>query len=263
MTMFVMPYKMASESAKALAEALEIKRVNKENTRVKGNPNKILVNWGNTILQHPELLKCTILNNPRAVEQTCNKLKFFQLFKAEDQNNIIPQWTESTQRAINWVTDDKESLVVARKVLTGHSGVGIQLFDYDYAVDEGVPRALLYTKYIPKKDEYRIHFSRKTGIFFKQRKALVRGTEKPDFKIRNLAGGFIYANQDIETPKVVDNVAEVFYNGMEAGGLDFGALDIIYNERQDKAYILEVNTAPGLSGRTLEAYKDMLKVYLP
>jgi glutathione synthase/RimK-type ligase-like ATP-grasp enzyme len=262
MTMFVMPYKMASESAKALAEALNIKRVNKDNTRIKGNPNKILVNWGNTTLQHPELLKCTILNKPDAVAQTCNKLKFFQMFQTEGQKAIIPEWTDRNRVAIDWITENKDIWVVARKVLTGHSGEGIQLFDYDYAVDEGIPAAPLYTKYIPKKDEYRIHFSRKTGIFFKQRKALVRGTEKPDFKIRNLAGGFIYANQDIETPEVVDKVAEVFYNGMEAGGLDFGALDIIYNERQDKAYILEVNTAPGLSGRTLEAYKDMLKVYL-
>jgi glutathione synthase/RimK-type ligase-like ATP-grasp enzyme len=259
--MFVMPYKMVSESAKALAEALEIKRVNKENTKIKGNPNKILINWGNTILEHPELLKCTVLNRPDAVAQTCNKLRFFQMFQTEEQKTIIPEWTDRYGVVVNWVQEDKERLVVARKVLTGHSGEGIQLFDYDYTIEEGVPAAPLYTKYIPKKDEYRIHFSRRTGIFFKQRKALVRGTEKPDFKIRNLVGGFIYANQDIETPEVVDKVAEMFYNGMEAGGLDFGALDIIYNERQNKAYILEVNTAPGLSGRTLEAYKEMLTAY--
>lgn len=123
-----------------------------------------------------------------------------------------------------------------------------------------VPNCTLNTS--PKKEEYRVHFSRKTGIFFKQRKALVRGTQNPNFKVRNLAGGFIYANMDVETPEVVDKVAEMFYNGMNAGGLDFGALDIIYNEKTDKAYILEVNTAPGLAGRTLEAYTDMLKAYI-
>ena len=29
-------------------------------------------------------------------------------------------------------------------------------------------------------------------------------------------------------------------------GLDFGAVDVIYNEKYGRAYVLEVNTAPGL-----------------
>jgi len=40
--------------------------------------------------------------------------------------------------------------------------------------------------------------------------------------------------------------------------LDFGAVDIIYNEHEDKYYVLEVNSAPGLEGTTLEKYVEAL-----
>lgn len=255
----ILPYNIASESAKALAAALDVYRVNKENTAIKGSKDKILVNWGNSVVNHEQLLKCSFLNNPKAVGETANKLTFFRMFKGEFAE-IVPPWTPSRDQAFAWLEDDK-SLVVARTKLNAHSGEGIILVNRAYVDENGMPKAPLYTKYVPKKEEYRIHFSRKTGIFFKQRKAMVEGTQNPNWKIRNLAGGFIYANVDVQTPKVVDRVAEMFYNGMEAGGLDFGALDIIYNEKTDRAYILEVNTAPGLAGRTLEAYTGMIRAY--
>jgi D-alanine-D-alanine ligase-like ATP-grasp enzyme len=42
-------------------------------------------------------------------------------------------------------------------------------------------------------------------------------------------------------------------------GLDFGAVDIIYNEKNNRWVVLEVNTAPGLSGETLNRYVEMIK----
>lgn len=261
MSIWVMPYNIGSKSARALADALETKRVNKNNTALKGSPKKTLINWGNSLVDHPELVKCNILNKPEAVHNTANKLSFFRMFK-DDYKNIIPPFTTDKNEVAKWLNDDNKAIVVARTVLNGHSGEGIRMINLLSAGQEGIPNAPLFTKYVPKKDEYRVHFSRKTGIFFKQRKAMVAGTENPNWKIRNLAGGFIYANQDVQTPEAVDKVAEMFYNDLEAGGLDFGALDIIYNERSDKAYILEVNTAPGLAGRTLEAYTNMLRNYI-
>ena len=40
-------------------------------------------------------------------------------------------------------------------------------------------------------------------------------------------------------------------------GLTFGSVDVIYNEHRDKAYVLEVNTASGLSGETVDDYVKM------
>ena len=46
-------------------------------------------------------------------------------------------------------------------------------------------------------------------------------------------------------------------------GLDFGAVDVLWNERQQKAYVCEVNTAPGLEGITLDNYlKEIKERYL-
>ena len=41
-------------------------------------------------------------------------------------------------------------------------------------------------------------------------------------------------------------------------GLDFGAVDIIYNKQEDKWYVLEVNTAPGIYGTTLDKYVNAI-----
>jgi D-alanine-D-alanine ligase-like ATP-grasp enzyme len=41
--------------------------------------------------------------------------------------------------------------------------------------------------------------------------------------------------------------------------LDFGAADVIYNAQQDRAYSLEVNSAPGIMGTTLVNYTNALR----
>ena len=40
--------------------------------------------------------------------------------------------------------------------------------------------------------------------------------------------------------------------------LDFGAVDVIYNTHQNKYYVLEVNTAPGLEGQTVTIYANAI-----
>ena len=49
---------------------------------------------------------------------------------------------------------------------------------------------------------------------------------------------------------------------VKATGLDFGAVDIIWNNLQEKAYVLEINTAPGLEGQSVETYKKFLNELL-
>jgi D-alanine-D-alanine ligase-like ATP-grasp enzyme len=68
--------------------------------------------------------------------------------------------------------------------------------------------------------------------------------------VRNLANGFVYVFD--EAPPAC--VKEEAIKALESTGLAFGAVDVIYNQQQDKAYVLEINTAPGLEQRTAEAY---------
>lgn len=242
---FLYPYKDGSASAKALAQALGIKRIKREGSNFKQAANKIIINWGSSDLPYTDT---PTLNRPANITQATNKLKFFQSL-GHDNPFIVP-WTADQDEVRTWM--EEGAIVVVRHKLTGHSGEGIELIEGE----DDIPDAPLYTKYVNKKHEFRIHLTT-NGIFDIQRKA--RKTDVPDenvnWKIRNLDGGFIYAREGFTLPDVVRDAAIEIFN---TTGLDFGAVDIIYNEHQNKAYVLEINTAPGLTGTTLDKYVEAI-----
>lgn len=247
--MKLVSYKMGSQSAKDLANALGIKRLKHE-----GRPLRVrdtLINWGCSNI--PDRIEWTgqILNHPSAVSRAANKLKAFQLF---DENEIeCPAWTTNKEYAAVWLIEG--NTVVCRTILNGHSGQGIVLANKR----EEIVDAPLYTFYVKKDQEYRLHVSG-DKVFFVQRKA--RKKEVPDdqvnWQIRNHQNGFIYANQDVEVSDAMKNTAVA---AVEALGLDFGAVDMLTTKQGDHA-VLEVNTACGLAGTTLDKYVEMIKGYL-
>lgn len=120
-------------------------------------------------------------------------------------------------------------------------------------------KAPLYTKYVPKKDEYRVHVVAGKVIDV-QRKALRNGWLEEhggdvNYKVRNLANGFVYVRQDVVAPK---QVMEEPVKAMEILKLDFGAVDVVYNAKKESAYVLEINTAPGLEGTSVDNYAKAL-----
>src|SRR5690554_5301038 len=180
--MFIYPYRKGSKSVKALREN-GFKSIKLENSRFKGRPNKIVINYGSSNLPE-EVLKCRVINSPEAVSKAANKLL---AFKAMAEYGVsVPRFTENSQEALGWDGD-----IVVRHKLTGHSGEGIEIFDDD-VID--LPQAPLYVEYVKKKEEYRVHVFNGEVIDV-QRKA--RKWEVPDeevnWQVRNLAGGFIYA----------------------------------------------------------------------
>lgn len=257
MQKFVFPYKKGSESAKNLANKMNAKRIRVEGTRFKAGDNKVVINWGASKMPE-QCLKGEVLNHPDAVGLVANKLHFFNAVadynaarEGVDQV-LVPEFTTDKDVAKKW-----GSTIVAREKLTGHSGEGIVL----YEPDEDIGDAPLYVRYIPKKQEYRIHVL-KDKVVDVQRKARHREVpnERVNWKIRNHHNGFIFArNEDAPVP---DCVKEQAVRAVMATGLDFGAVDIVYNEKQGKAYVLEINTAPGLAGTTLENYAKNFKEYI-
>lgn len=254
-------YKQGSASALALAAALGIKCIKHEGSRFKGRDNKTVINWGSSTLP-VEVDKCNILNEPGAVGLAANKLETFREF--EKFNNFadqvgeghisMPLWSTEKQDVQAWL--DNGASVVARHKLTGHSGEGIEIFSGD--VD--IPDAPLYVMYVKKTQEYRVHVLQGKVVDV-QRKA--RSKDVPDeqvnWQVRNHVNGFIYAREGFETPPMVEVQALL---AIEACGLDFGAVDIIFNERKQTAFVLEVNTAPGLTGQTLAGYVERFKEIL-
>lgn len=242
--MIIYPYKAGSKSVKALKQALGIKSIKLQGSRFKPSPYNTVINWGSS--ECPYLC----LNRPEYVSQASNKLSTFWKLAGTDVS--IPNFSTRKEDAEQLIGIGKK--VVCRTVLNGHSGQGIVIAS---KVEELVD-APLYVEYIPKKEEYRVHVFQGEA-FFVQRKARRMEEENPNWQIRNHQNGFIYANQDVDVP---EHVKEMACKAVDALDLDFGAVDIIWNERHDKYYVLEVNTAPGLSGTTLNKYAEKFKEYV-
>lgn len=244
--MKIYPYKMASASAKALAESLGIKRQKREGGPIR---TEVFINWGSPSVKRDVVLygKMVYLNMDENVSWASNKL---ETFKRLDGHCPIPPWTESVPEAAKWL--DEGATVVCRTVLNGNSGQGIVLATNR---EELVP-APLYTKYIKKKEEYRVHVFQGKAIML-QRKA--RKKDVPDdqvnWQIRNHGNGFIFAHKDVVVPP--DGISSAI-RAVECLGLDFGAVDLMANAL-GQCYVLEVNTAPGLEGETLTRYVEAFK----
>ena len=248
--MHLYAWKAGSNGAAELAQALGIKRIKRDNSKFKGGPTKTVINWGSTELP-VEVQKSKVLNRPEAVKKCTNKLVFFNTVAG---NVSIPDFTNDYDTAVRWVGEG--NTVCARKVLNGHGADGLVLMSQDNP-REWV-KAPLYTKYVPKRDEYRVHVI-KGNVVHIQRKALRPGRAEEgeiNWKVRNLENGFIYVIGDVNPPEDVLLQAK---KAVETIGLDFGAVDVIYNEKKDKAFVLEINTAPGLQGETIQKYAEALK----
>jgi len=247
MKSYVYSHNPHSEGAKALAQALGVKRVKHGvGSKFKGGRGKAIINWGAGTLPDQVGACEKILNPPQAIRNASNKLKSFELF--ERKGVSIPEFFTTKEQAREYLQNSAGRSIVARTVLNGHSGAGIVICE---SVDDLVD-APLYTAYVKKQQEYRYHVFMGQVVDI-QRKARRREVEDADvnWKVRNLYGGFIFAREGVVPSDVA---SENSLKAVECLGLDFGAVDLIYNEREDKYYVLEVNTAPGLAGTTLEGY---------
>lgn len=243
----IYPYKMGSKSAKALAKALDTKCV-REKGKYKYYSSHKIINWGNP--RDPKWsmgISIKRRNGQVAILRAQNKLHTFQELLL---NNIaIPLFSQSDVTAKAWATDGK--IVVCRKLLNSSQGKGIVIA---HTADE-VIQAPLYTLYIKKKKEFRVHVYNGEVIDVQQKRKRKNFQGEVNTAIRNYDNGWVYCRDGIEEP---DGLRCLGIDAVKALGLDFGAVDIIWNERERQAYVLEINTAPGLSGTTLTNYAQAL-----
>lgn len=241
----LLPYRQGSAGARGLAQALGGLVLRLAASAFVPRRGDVIINWGFTGELPRNISAWPILNHPSVIRNASNKLTFFRRMREEGHGNLIPNFWENTREIPADVFP-----VVCRTVLAGHSGDGIVIAERS---DQLVPCSL-YVQYVKKQEEYRIHVGRAgegTSIISVQRKARRTDVENPNWQIRNHANGFIYARGGVNPPR---SVIEVAQQALLASGLDFGAVDVIYNARQERAYVLEINTAPGLEGQTVEDY---------
>jgi RimK-like ATP-grasp domain len=259
MKIVVYPYNMVSESAKALANALNCKRVY-PNKRYKPKRNDLIINWGNsTYAQWDDMFrKGKLINAPIFVKIASNKLLSYSKFKHYDIPH--PEWTRFWPKTAEWIDSNKGHKICgfARLTLNGHSGEGMIPFYHDCDPNLFPTHGLVYTKYIPKRKEFRVHVFKGAVIDVQQKLKSRDFTGERSNTVRNHATGWLFCREGIIEP---DELRGLAMGAVRALGLDFGAVDIIWNERQNKCYVLEVNTAPGLEGTTLNKYVEIISKY--
>jgi hypothetical protein len=243
----VFPYKLESQSAKALAHGLNVLRVK---PTYDARRRDVIINWGNS--RPSAILHASHdLNKHEAIALACNKLKTFNKLDGLGFKHI-PDYTIHPEEATAWLEEGNK--VYCRQSLTGHSGNGILIAD----TVGSLVNAPLYTKATKHKYEFRVHVFKGEVIDVQQKKRRIdyRG---PNTGIRNHSNGYIYARADIDVPQILLSSSIQAVNLL---GLDFGAVDVGYRERDSRVFIFEINTAPGLVGTTLDKYVNTFKEYL-
>ena len=246
---FMYAYKNYSESAKMLAEACGIKRISHRNSKFRTGLKKTVINWGSTEMS-AKLMLCHVVNHPYAVYQALSKSRSLLLMK--NHNVRVPPFSFDRSEAEKWVMEG--SVVLARILDKSKGGKGIVVCD-----GEKPPEAHLYVKYVKSREEWRVHvaFGRVIDI---QKKLAPDKDKVKDWRIRSWSNGFTFRRHGVRPP--MQDVLVQAVRAVDALGLDFGGVDVIWNEKERKAYVLEVNTAPGLEGQTVESYRKAIEEYI-
>ena len=189
-----------------------------------------------------------------------DKLTQYKWFQKAGLSSL--EFTTSPADAHKWV--QQGSVVFGRRLLTASCGHGIEVFDG--GEDDGWPLdnnpCPVYTKYKPKKREFRVHVfkDKVVAIVEKRRKTGWQGASNA--KIRNLANGYVFC-QDTELTEVFrERVGLLAVAASKVCGSDFRGVDLGYNEKKDDLFVIEVNSAPGIEGSNVDKYVKAMVQYV-
>ena len=240
----IYPYKMGSKSAKALQEGLSSLGIRTlrvyPNRNYRPRPDDYIINWGMSTVPSWYV---RMANEIYAVRRACDKRLSLDKFYTSSVPTV--EWTESKETAKEWATS---SNVYCRTVVNGRSGQGIVVA----STPEEVVDAPLYTKGVDVAAEYRVHIWNGQLLDFQQKKK--RNGVDASSTIRNHDNGWVFCRGGVSIP---ENVKEAAVKAVAALDLTFGAVDVI-TDAEGKDYALEVNTAPGLTGTTLNKYVERI-----
>jgi RimK-like ATP-grasp domain len=174
------------------------------------------------------------------------KLEQYKWFTANNIPTI--EYTTSDWEALQW--EDQGHVVFGRECLNASCGKGIHIFD---GTGDRLqhPSCLVYTKYKQKKREFRVHVLQETVVYILEKRLRKDWDGSRESKIRNLANGWVFC-KPIET--IPEGLEELAVRASKVSSSDFKGVDIIYNKKENKLFVLEVNSAPGMQGTTLDKY---------
>lgn len=223
--------------------------------------NTKLLNWGRSKIV--DLSKYDhVLNDPVSVHRAIDKSLCLKILS----ENSVPRldWIDSINLA-RYIVGALGTPIYCRTLTRSRSGKGIVIAK---TVDEVVP-APLYTIHYNQDKEFRYHIFQGKVIDIQQKKRMNRDNLiehgikiENDHMIRNTANGYIFAREGIH---YYQEVADICIAGVQALNLDFAAVDVLVktdnHDNYHDAVICEINTAPALTGTTLESYINSFKEF--
>jgi glutathione synthase/RimK-type ligase-like ATP-grasp enzyme len=239
------------EDARNIAEALACKRF-----AFKSATDGIIIRYGNVRTinargyeAHPRYE----INTIEAINNARNKYK--SLGQMKKGGCRVPE-----ALAVMPIIPNNSTDVWFGRTFYHHKGLDIKVCKTNRDIENAINAGSEYfVKYIPIGKEYRYHvFGDKIlQACIKFKEAGNGGVGNEDDIIRNLEHGWKFAEIEPQ-PKA----SEYAIKACRALGLHFGAVDIIEELDHTKLYVLEVNTAPGLDNKRLEAYTTAFKEYI-
>lgn len=175
--------------------------------------------------------------------------KLTQFRKFEEHHVSSPPYTTDARVARQW-----GSVVVCRTVLRGSEGRGIVVAE----TPDQIVAAPLYTQYVKKKKEFRVHVLNGTVIDVQEKRRRSDFDGQRDVRIRNVANGYVFCRNDVVEPAGLRDLAIA---ATQAVDYSLGAVDIVYNEHSRSLFVLEVNSTPGMEGTTVEKYADAIAAW--
>ena len=275
-----------SNGAINLKDALGATMMRSTGSTYTGRRAGAVINWGCTNGEAIRLANVArtagrpFLNHALLVHDVVDKKLFFNKMREDLPQFTIP-FVDNFDDAYELV--EQGSRMYARTILNSHSGKGIVLMvnarDAEreaiqrvvnggsmpvYRPGDNLHRSLrdceLFTQGVAgKRTEYRVHVVLGQVILVQQKRRKEDWGNNPNYNslVRNVESSWIYAVNEIDQLGL-EAVKGAATRAVQTFGLDFGAVDVIYKHQTDQAFVLEINTAPGLDqdGSALTAYTE-------
>lgn len=262
-----------SEGARELRTALaglghDAKILRAEGSTYTPRARDIVINWG--ARRVVDFRPATMLNQFGAVSTAVDKIATFSAIELSPLPTVsnhsksplfyVPLWARSVEEARRKIPPrEATGGYIVRTTVTGHSGAGTYHVQSLYELPVPENQIVLVQKYIRKSREYRVHVlgGEVIDVQEKRRSAEARDTGAVDEFIRNHQNGWVYCRAEVQAS---DRIKAAAVEVVRRCGLDFGAVDIM-NTESGAPFMLEVNSAPGLSETTAQKYAEALVTF--
>ena len=244
MSAFILHAKSTAETAGRLGQFLGI-GYGRSAPRPGGEAT--LIRWG-SVTPSPGWRE---INSRGAVSEASNKMLAFGALGCSGIAH--PDYCSTPPDGQNWPLRDR--FPVLGRLSNGMRGRDIVVFFQmpDILACVRDRRFDFFTAYIPKLEEYRVHIINDRVVKVAVKEFRGNNSKKHGFNalVWNKGNGYFF--KKVLVKSCPEDIKSLSRRAIRALSLDFGAVDIL-SGCDGKYYVLEVNTAPGLSPVALSVY---------